>query len=57
MSYVIVAIIFAVVGFVIGALVFHNNESKGNALINTAQADAAKVETAANNVVSDIKKA
>jgi hypothetical protein len=60
----LLALIVGVVGFVAGALVFHNNEAKGNAVVSSAQADASKVQAAANTVAqtaqtvaSDIKKA
>lgn len=45
MSYVIVAVVSAAVGFVIGALVYKNNSKKADAVVATAQ-----------QVASDIKK-
>jgi hypothetical protein len=68
MSYIYVAIAAAVVGFIIGALVFRNNAAAANKAIATAQTDASKAEStvssvastvsnAANTVAADVKKA
>lgn len=46
-----------IAAFVIGALVFRNNSKAANAAISTVQSDASKVTSAANAVVSDVKKA
>lgn len=46
----------AIVGFVIGALVFRNNATAINKDISTVQSDASKVETAATAVATDVKK-
>jgi len=57
MIYIYIVIASFVAGFITGFLVFHNNETKANAIVSTAQATAKTVETAASTVASEVKKA
>ena len=57
MSYVIVALVSAVVGFVVGALVYRNNATAANKVVTAAQSTASAVSGAASTVASDVKKA
>ena len=57
MDTLIVALASLAVGFIIGALVFRNNETKANAVIAQGQQVASNVSEAATTVASDVKTA
>ncbi len=57
MTYIFVAIIAALAGFVIGALVYRNNATAANKVVTAAEGAGTAVASAATTVAADVEKA